>query len=113
MPSGDKIYYMTPARIIAEVFRAAPTVLYLILFDTSNSNAIEYALLFDRADLPDPGDPPLLAVKLFKTGYAFYQPSEGERRFDYGLTVALSTTAEIYTASLAASLLYMIEGREP
>lgn len=113
MPSGDKLYYMTPARVISEVMRPLPFVLYLILFDTSNSATIEYAQIFDRDDLPDPGDPPLVSIKLFKDGFAYYQPSESERLFSVGFTLGLSTTGDVYTASANANLLYMVEGREP
>jgi hypothetical protein len=104
---------MTPARVVSQVIRPAPFVLYLVLFDTAQSAAIEYAQLFDRDDLPDPGDAPLVSIKLFKDGFAYYQPSEGERLFSDGFTVGLSTTGDDYTAAAVANLLVMVEGREP
>lgn len=113
MPSGDPIEYITPARIIVENYSAVPVVVYLMLFETSNVEAVEYVMLFDNAAPPIPNAQPEVTIKMFANGFAYYQPANGYRLFQTGLSVGISTSGVNWVAETVPYLIYMLEGREP
>lgn len=115
MPSGDRSYLRPAAPpVIAEVAYNGPYVIHLAVFGNLNTANTQWIFIFDANAIPADGAiSEVEPIPVGPNGIGSWTPALIARRFNTGLTFAISTTGPTLTKQTVPEMDYYVEGREP